>query len=391
LNSHSIQKTLLPGATLGVLGSGQLGRMFAIAAKRMGFRVHVFSPDKDSPAGQVSDLEFQAPYDDLDAVAQFAGDVDVITLEFENIPATTIEHAKRFAPVYPDGSVLHTVQHRLREKTFLKKSGIPVADFRAVRSLSELYDACSDLLPSVIKTTAWGYDGKGQAMIRSLDDVDHAWERLETDEAILEELIEYAFEFSVVAIRNGLGETAAFAPIRNDHANHILDVSTSPSGLDDDEIEQATQIAFSVAEKLDAIGVICVEFFRSRDGRLIVNEIAPRPHNSGHLTIEAHVTSQFEQQVRAVCGLPLGSTRQLHPAAMVNLLGDCWTPNEPDWQSVLNMADVKLHLYGKSTPKPGRKMGHLTCVASTTEEAAQTAKSARNALQPQLKNELVTD
>jgi 5-(carboxyamino)imidazole ribonucleotide synthase len=373
---------IAPGATLGVLGSGQLGRMFAVAARRLGYRVHVLSPDDDTPTGQIADVEINAPYDDLDAVAKFARSVSVVTFEFENVPAATTEAADRFAPVRPHGKVLHATQNRLREKRFLASIGVPTTPFAEIRSLEELTSAVAKLgLPAVLKTADWGYDGKGQRMIRAADDVAAAWNALETTEAILEAFVDYECELSVIGARGLDGQLALYGPMRNDHRNHILDVSYAPAGLPERVVNEAFEIARAILTKLEVVGVLCVEMFLARDGRLLVNELAPRPHNSGHLTIDAHVTCQFEQQVRAVCGLPLGSARQISPAAMVNLLGDVWQPGEPRWERACAFPEVKLHLYGKRDPRPGRKMGHLTALAATPEEAVKTALAARDSLQ----------
>lgn len=373
-------RQFLPNATIGVLGSGQLGRMFAIAAKQMGYQVHVFSPTPQSPAGQVADREVHAAYDNIQAVEEFARNVDVITLEFENVPVSTVDAAAQYAPVHPGRNVLETTQHRLLEKEFLKGNGIPVAGFAAIKSLEDLHQASKTLTPGVLKTTTLGYDGKGQAVIGHADEIDSAWSSLETDEAILEAFIDLDCEFSVVAARCGDGRFKAFDPIRNEHRHHILDMSVSPSGLSEEIILRATEITGHVMQKLDVVGVLCIEFFLSRQGELMVNEIAPRCHNSGHLTIDSHVTSQFEQQVRAVCGLSLGSTRQKEPAAMVNLLGDCWESGTPNWSTVLSIPEAKLHLYGKSTPAAKRKMGHITTLAANPEEAIRRAVGAREAV-----------
>jgi 5-(carboxyamino)imidazole ribonucleotide synthase len=373
---------ILPGATLGVLGSGQLGRMFAIAARRMGYRVHVLSPDGDTPAGQVADVEMRADYDDLDAVARFAQSVSVVTFEFENVPAATTEVAAKYVPVRPGGNILHTTQHRLREKTFLRDAGIPVAPFAPVRSEEELSAAIQQLgLPAVLKTAAWGYDGKGQAMIRRAEDAPQAWAALGTDEAILEAFIEFDREVSIVAARSREGDFAYYGPIDNAHRNHILDVSFVPAGASERTHNRAVEIARAIVEKLELVGVLCVEMFLRADGDLLVNELAPRPHNSAHLSIDAHASCQFEQQVRSVCGLPLGSTRLLRPAAMANLLGDVWQDGEPNWAAALRGPEVKLHLYGKTDARPGRKMGHLTALASTAEEAVAQVLQARAALE----------
>jgi 5-(carboxyamino)imidazole ribonucleotide synthase len=376
-----MNQTILPGSVIGVLGSGQLGRMFAIAARRMGYRVHVLSPDDDTPTGQVADVEIQTSYDDLDAVAQFARSVSAITFEFENVPVATAETAARYAPVRPAGQVLHTTQNRLREKTFLRDAGLPVTPFAAVRSRAEINEAITEVgLPAVMKTASWGYDGKGQCRIESLEQAEQAWERLGGGDAVLEQWIDYASELSVVAVRSMNGELACFDPISNIHRNHILDVSLSPAGVAPRIALDAIELAQSVMIQLDVVGVLCVEFFATQQGNLLINELAPRPHNSGHLTIDAHVACQFEQQVRAVCGLPLASTEQMQPAAMVNLLGDLWNDGEPAWQRACSLPDIKLHLYGKREARPGRKMGHLTSLASTAEAAAKHALEARRRL-----------
>jgi len=372
---------ILPGATLGVLGSGQLGRMFAIAARRMGYRVHTFSPDDDTPTGQVADREFQGSYDDLDRVRDFARGVDVVTFEFENVPAATAAAAAELAAVRPSGQVLYTTQHRLREKTFLSQAGFPVTPFRRVGSLAELHGAIAELgLPAVLKTAGWGYDGKGQRKIFAAEDAARAWADLATDEAVLEAFIDFESELSVVAARGLDGEMADFGALANAHANHILDVTTAPADIPPAVAAEAAKIARSVLVELDVVGVLCVEFFLARDGRLMINELAPRPHNSGHLTFDACVTSQFEQQLRAICGLPLGSTELLRPAAMANLLGDLWSDGEPDWVAACRFPNVKLHLYGKLAARPGRKMGHLTAIADTAPEARAAAIAAREAL-----------
>jgi 5-(carboxyamino)imidazole ribonucleotide synthase len=372
---------ILPGATVGVLGSGQLGRMFAIAARRMGYRVHTFSPDSDTPTGQVADREYEHAYDDLDAVREFARGVSVVTFEFENVPAEAVEAAAALAPVRPSGSVLYTTQHRLREKTFLDARGFPVAPFRHVRRAEDLRAALEEIgLPAVLKTAGFGYDGKGQTRIGSAADAAAAFGALRGQEGVVEAFVDFEREVSVVAARGAAGEFAHYGVVENTHSRHILDLSVAPARVTDEVAREAVRIARAVLEELDVVGVTCVEFFLTKGGRLLVNELAPRPHNSGHFTFDACVTSQFEQQLRAVCGLPLGSTELLRPAAMANLLGDLWQNGEPGWGAALSFPDVKLHLYGKTVPRPGRKMGHLTALAATPEEAALAALAARDAL-----------
>ena len=370
-----------PGSPLGVLGSGQLGRMFTIAARRLGYRVHVFSPDYDTPTGQVADLEVRASYDDLDAVAQFARGVSVVTFEFENVPASTTAACEKHAPVRPGGQVLHTTQNRLREKSFLKNTGIPVTPFWPVGSREELSASLAKCGHNgVLKTAAWGYDGKGQARIKSSADVGSIWPQFQGSESILEAFVDFSCEVSVIGARGLDGSFAAYGPVQNSHANHILDVTTAPAAVSPRVATDAVEITRTIFERLDVVGVLCVEFFVTRSDELLVNELAPRPHNSGHYTIDACVSCQFEQQVRAVCGLPLGSADQLRPAAMANLLGDLWRNGPPDWTAALAHRDVKLHLYGKAEPRPGRKMGHLTALADTPQGAMDRVISARRAL-----------
>jgi 5-(carboxyamino)imidazole ribonucleotide synthase len=372
---------ILPGATVGVLGSGQLGRMFAMAARRMGYRVHTFSPEADTPAGQVSDLEVIAPYEDLDAVRRFSRGVQVVTFEFENVPAQTAEAAASHAPVRPAGAVLHTTQHRIREKTFLARAGLPITPFCVVTSSEELARAAASLgCPAILKTADFGYDGKGQVRISRPDEAEAAWESIGRVPAVLEAFVPFEREVSVVAARGVDGRVADYGVIENRHRNRILDVSIAPAHVPASVAQQAREMARAVLEALDVSGVLCVEFFVEAGGRLLINELAPRPHNSGHLTFDASLTSQFEQQLRAVCGLPLGATDLLRPAAMANLLGDLWSEGEPDWRAACARPNLKLHLYGKLAARPGRKMGHLTALDYDTDSALGTVLAARAAL-----------
>ncbi len=371
-----------PGSTIGILGSGQLGRMLALAARRMGYRVHTLAPESDTPTGQVADLAVNAPYDDLDAIRAFARGVDVITFEFENVSAEAARAAAEIVPVRPDGNALHVAQQRLREKTFLADHGFPVTAFVPIRTLDGLKDAVGRLgCPAVLKTAAFGYDGKGQVLINRPEEAGAAWEYIGGREAVLEAFVDLEGEISVIAARGLDGAFAHYGAIHNTHRNHILDISVAPAPVAQHLADQAVHVAREILEALDYVGVMGVEYFVARDGRLLVNELAPRPHNSGHLTVDACRTSQFEQQLRAVCGLPLGSTEYLMPAAaMANLLGDLWNAGEPDWAAACAVPEVKLHLYGKHTPRPGRKMGHLTALAPTPEEAVAEVLRARAAL-----------
>ena len=376
-----MNKTVLPGSTIGVFGSGQLGRMFAIEARKMGYRVHTYSPDSDTPTGQVADVETSAEFTDLDEVRAFAQSVDVVTFEFENVPSVTVEAAAEFTIVHPRGDILHTTQNRLREKTFLSTNGFPIAEFRHIVALDDLITGVEAIgLPCVLKTAGFGYDGKGQRRINAIADVGPAFANLKDQEAVLEQFVVFEKEVSVVCARGQNGDFVHYDLIENEHSNHILDVSMSPANVESRVQDEAIFIARSIAETFDFVGTLCVEFFLTTDGKLLVNEIAPRPHNSGHLTFGPCVTSQFEQQLRAVCGLPLGSTEFYRPAAMANLLGDVWQNGEPNWAAAIEDKNIKLHLYGKSAPRPGRKMGHITTVANSAPLAREAALQARRNL-----------
>lgn len=355
--------------------------MFAIEARKMGYRVHTFSPLTDTPTGQVADIETCASYDDLNAVREFARAVDVVTFEFENVPSAAVDAAAEFVEVHPRGDILHTTQNRLREKTFLADKGFPTTAFRQIKLIDDLYRACDELgFPVVLKTAGFGYDGKGQTGLEAPHDIETAFARLNGSEAILEAFVDFEKEVSVVGARDRNGNFTHYGVIENAHVNHILDVSFAPADVTGKAAAEAVEIARSIAEAFDYVGTLCIEFFLNRDETLLVNEIAPRPHNSGHLTFDACVTSQFEQQLRAVCGLELGSTEYYKPAAMANLLGDLWQGGDPDWAAALADKDVKLHLYGKAEPRPGRKMGHLTTLAATAEAAVEHVLQAREHL-----------
>jgi 5-(carboxyamino)imidazole ribonucleotide synthase len=375
------QTTFLPGSTIGVMGGGQLGRMFAIAARRMGYRVHTFSPDEDTPTGQLADLEVVASYDDETAVRNFAASVDVLTFEFENIPVHCVDWAAEYCAVRPAGSVLHICQHRLREKEFLASTGLPLPPFRRIASLPELEAAVAEIgRPSVLKSAAFGYDGKGQRKIQESDELAQIWAAFEGTTAVLEGFVRFEKEISVLVARGVDGSVKTFPVCENAHANHILDVTIVPANVSDTVAAKAAELAVQIAHALELVGLLAVEMFLLPDGGILINELAPRPHNSGHWSFDACVTSQFEQQLRAVCGLPLGSTEILRPSAMANLLGDLWENGEPDWLAAAGMPEVKIHLYGKSGARPGRKMGHLVAFGATTDEAAEKVRAAREAL-----------
>ncbi|MBC7901601.1 MAG: 5-(carboxyamino)imidazole ribonucleotide synthase [Saprospiraceae bacterium] len=374
-------KQILPGSTIGIFGSGQLGRMFAIEARKMGYSVHTYSHGSDTPTGQVADFETCSEYADLDAVRAFAQSVDVVTFEFENVPSATVEAAAEFTGVHPKGEILYMTQNRLREKNFLVANGFPVTPFRHVKILDDLKNGAMEIgFPCILKTAGFGYDGKGQSKIKSAEDLADAFSGLNGADGVLESFVEFEKEVSVVCARGQNGNFVHYGVTENEHASHILDVSFAPAIVTERIFNEAVEIALSLAETLEYVGTLCVEFFVTKDEKLLINELAPRPHNSGHLTFDACVTSQFEQQVRAVCGLPLGSTEFHKPAAMVNLLGDLWQKGEPDWAAALAMPEVKLHLYGKTDPRPGRKMGHITALDDTIENAIDSVKEARRLL-----------
>lgn len=395
--AHPRQTPLPPGSTIGVFGSGQLGRMLAMEARRMGYRIHTYSPERNSPTGQIADFEYAAPYDDAAAVQSFAKGVDALTFEFENVPSLVAEIAEsEGVPVRPSGHVLHAAQNRQREKSMLSKAGLPVTPHRFVTDTTQLNEAVREIgFPAILKTAAFGYDGKGQTRIEPETGLDTAWHSLGGQACVLEAYIDFERELSMVAARGAKGDFAAYPLVENRHVNHILDVTIAPADVEPAVAEEAERLARQLCEFLDLVGVLCIEFFclpeprpggtaqasESRStGRLLTNEIAPRPHNSGHWTIEGAVTSQFEQQLRTVSGLAPGSTEQLRPAVMLNLLGDLWQDGEPDWQALMAFTDAKLHLYGKHEPRPGRKMGHLTVTADTTSEALELGLAARAAL-----------
>ena len=380
-----MSEAILPGSTIGCLGGGQLGKMMTHAAQRMGYRVAVFDPDPDACGGRAADTHFASGFDNEDALDEFSQLCDVVTLEFENVPVAAAERIAKTTPVRPGPHVLEIAQHREREKRAVNDAGVPTARFEVVDSPVALMSVAPEFpVGCVIKTLTEGYDGRGQRMVRPGEDPVAAWNDLfgenNRGRAIVEELVDLACEVSVLAARSPAGEVALYEPVRNDHADHILSVSTSPwdgPHADAELAAEAKEVGRTLLEAWDVVGLMCVEFFVTTDGRLLVNEVAPRPHNSGHLTIEAHDTSQFEQQVRAVCGLPLGSPRQHTPAAMANLLGDVWGDGAPDWPAALSEPDARLHVYGKEGVQPARKMGHLTVLG---EDAASRALAIRERL-----------
>jgi 5-(carboxyamino)imidazole ribonucleotide synthase len=374
---------LHPPASLGVIGSGQLGRMFIQTAQRMGYTAGVLGTRERAPAAQLAHWTVTGQSDHLPSLRNFADRADAVTVEFENVSAPALRWLARRRPVRPGWRTVWTSQNRLREKTFLTRNAIPHAPWRPVRRQVELDAAVRDLgLPFIIKTASSGYDGKGQVLVNSAAEAGSAWSCLGQVDCVAEGWIDFAAELSVVVARGHDGRAAAYPVGLNQHDRHILDSTVMPAPVGPIVTIEARAMALAVAQALGTVGVLTVEFFLSAEGQLLVNEIAPRPHNSGHLTIEAGVTSQFEQQVRALCGLPLGTSDLVMPAAMVNLLGDLWVNGEPRWDAALRLdSGVKLHLYGKRTPAVGRKMGHLTVLDSDPEIALARALAARRALQ----------
>ena len=353
-----------PGGTIGILGGGQLGRMLAQAAQALGYRVHIFCSDQDAPATQVTAHATLAAYDDEAALARFADAVDVVTFEFENVPAPSAAILAARRPVHPRPAILEICQDRLREKDFLRSIDVPVTGYRAVTGAAALRSAMKEVGPrAILKTSRWGYDGKGQIALDGKSEIDAAWREIGSTASILEARVDFALEISVIVARGADGAEASYVPVENRHANHILDVTIAPAKIDGALAARAEIMARRIAAKLELIGLVAVEMFVTKSGQLLVNELAPRPHNSGHWTLDACVTSQFEQLVRAVCGLPLGSTERHSNAVMKNLIG----ADVAKWRETLDDPKAKLHLYGKTSAPPGRKMGHVTTLSPRTD------------------------
>ena len=376
-----------PGASLGLLGGGQLARMTALAGRRMGYRFRAFDPAGDAaPAAPVCERLVRAPFDDLAALETFAQGLDVVGFEFENIPPAALQFVERFCPVYPRWQALEICQHREREKNFLHQHGFPHADFRVVTTPDELAAAIETLgTPCVLKTAESGYDGKGQLKITPGMSAADAWQQWSGGQArrgVLEAWVDFAAELSVICAGNGQGQIMPFPVFENIHTRHILDFTIAPARFAPSVLAEAWELARAVTETLDVRGLLAVEMFLTSSGQLLVNELAPRPHNSGHLTFDACLTSQFEQHVRAICGLPLGNTDLLRPTVMVNLLGDLWGANgrAPDWGPVFKDPAAKLHLYGKTSAKPGRKMGHFCVLDASVETALEKARTIKDRL-----------
>ncbi|MDP3030451.1 MAG: 5-(carboxyamino)imidazole ribonucleotide synthase [Rhodocyclaceae bacterium] len=376
---------ILPPATLGLLGGGQLGRFFVMAAHELGYRVMVLDPDEHSPAGRGADEHIVAAYDDLAALERLSGQCAAVTTEFENVPADTLAHLSKFVTVRPNAEAVRTCQNRSAEKAFLKRHGFPHAPYADIRSEDDLRNANAGLFPGILKVARFGYDGKGQARVNSRAEALLAWGQMRNEPCVLEQQMKLDYEISVVLARDESGNVSCFPTAENSHRRGILDISLVPARTSGCLAGNAEEIAEGIAQKMDYVGTLGVEFFIVH-GQLYVNEMAPRPHNSGHYTLDACVTNQFEQQVRALCGLPLGAARAHSAAAMVNLLGDIWYrtdprhAHEPDWAQLLAIPNLKLHLYGKRHPRPGRKMGHFTVIGSDPLEVQKSAITARKAI-----------
>lgn len=372
MSKHAI----LPPAMLGMLGGGQLGRFFVIAAHEMGYQVTVLDPDKNSPAGKIADVHLCAAYDDQAALKQLAEACAAVTTEFENVPAATLEQLTQHCIVRPSAAAVAIAQHRVTEKTFFRDAGLPVGEFVVINTEDDLPTDDASIYPAVLKVARFGYDGKGQARVKSREEAQQAFAQFKHEACVLEQMLELDYEVSVVLARDAQGKVSAFPLAENSHLKGILDVTIAPARATEVIKAKAQALAIKIAEKLDYVGVLGVEFFVS-GGKLLVNEMAPRPHNSGHYTIDACVTNQFEQQVRALTGLPLGDSHLHSYAVMVNILGDVWKGAEPAWDKSLAHPNLKLHLYGKHGARPGRKMGHFTVLGRDTESTLNLALIAR--------------
>lgn len=372
-----------PGQTLGILGGGQLGRMLGQAAQTLGYRVHVFEPAGPCPAGAVANRETNASYEDLAALTAFARTCAVVTYEFENIPSAPLEAIAPLTALHPRAQVLHVCQNRQREKAWLRANGFPHVRYAEALD-GEIAPAVAEVgLPCVVKTADFGYDGKGQMKLSDPQDLERARAIFRGRRCVIERWVEFACEVSVIVARSSAGEVRAFPVAENIHTHHILDFSIVPARIGDDVADKAVRLAGAIAEQLEVVGLIAVEMFVTPAGDVLVNELAPRTHNSGHWSIDGCETSQFEQQVRAVCGLPLGGVAVREPTVMVNVLGDAWkwrdgaVVGDPNWRAVLNEPRAKLHLYGKTEPRVGRKMGHFTVRDTTVERALERARALK--------------
>jgi 5-(carboxyamino)imidazole ribonucleotide synthase len=372
---------ILPGATVGVLGGGQLGRMFTLQARTMGYRVIVLDPDPESPAGAVADTQIRTPYDDLSGLAQLGEACAAVTTEFENVPAVALEQLAGKTIVRPPAYAVATAQDRIAEKTFFLDHGLATARFCPVRTSSELAKALRQVrTPALLKTSRLGYDGKGQRLVGTEREARQAFEELGSVPCVMEELVELDCELSVILARGADGDHAVFPVAENRHRGGILETSMVPARVPEGRAQEARTLAIALAAELEYVGVLGIELFVTKGGELLVNEMAPRPHNTGHFTLDACSVDQFELQLRTLCDLPLVEPWLLSPVTMINLLGDLWKGGEPRWEEALRRPGVRLHLYGKTQARPGRKMGHLNCLAATADQALALAIESRDAL-----------
>ncbi|HUL13879.1 MAG TPA: 5-(carboxyamino)imidazole ribonucleotide synthase [Methylococcaceae bacterium] len=372
---------ILPNAMLGILGGGQLGRMFTMSARAMGYRVTVLDPDRESPAGSLADVHLRAGYDDPEALRTLAETCAAITTEFENVPAESMRYLEQQVRVRPSAESVAIAQDRIREKRYIAAAGLKTAPFLAIEAQADLDQDLRGHLPGILKIARLGYDGKGQARVKTPEDAKAAFASMGGKPSVVERMLNLKTEISVIVTRTGPGEAVCFPVSENQHESGILDISIVPARIDDAIAENARQMALKLAEVMGYVGVLAVEFFLLKDGELLINEIAPRPHNSGHYTLDATLVSQFDQQVRAMCGLPPGDTRLLSPVVMVNLLGDIWRDDEPAWDKLLSQPNVHLHLYGKKSARIGRKMGHFNVLAENVETALAQALELKRMLQ----------
>ncbi len=374
--SVHVTSPILPGATIGIVGGGQLGRLTGMAARAMGYDVHVLDPDPACAARVVASRTVTAPYDDTAAAEDFAARCQVVTLEIEQVPSATLAAAARHCPVHPSAAAVHTVQDRGRQKRWLAAHGFPVGPMQVVTNAAECAEAVRALAPCIVKATMGGYDGRGQARVRDPEAGATAWADIGAPQCVVEQFLDIATEISVMTARSAAGALASFPPSLNHHDEGLLTWSVAPAPVDDARAREAVALAQAITETLGIVGLLAVELFITTDGRLLVNELAPRPHNTFHQTERGASVSQFEQLVRAVCGLPLEAPTTLVPAAIHNLLGECWAGAPPDFTRAWALPGVRVHLYGKPLARPGRKMGHLSAVAPTPEAARDLVRAA---------------
>lgn len=372
---------ILPGEKLGLLGGGQLGRMFTIAARTMGYDVIVLDPDENSPAGMLANEHLCAPYDDVESLNYLASTCSAVTTEFENVPASSLEHIMQKIPVRPGPDSIRIARDRILEKQAIRNIGLPTTNYYVIENDADLNLAIDQIqLPAILKTATLGYDGKGQVVVEKPTDLGPAYAELGHNPCVLEQRINLKCEVSVILARSDCGHVETYPVGENQHCKGILDITIVPGRVSDAVAAEAGKMARMLAEELNYIGVLAVEFFIDQDDHLMINEIAPRPHNSGHYTLDACLTDQFQQQVRTLCGFRPGDTSLVNPAVMINILGDAWNNGEPSWNELFRLPNVFLHLYGKKGPRIGRKMGHFTCVGENLEALLEQADALKQGL-----------